>query len=544
LLRPRASGASAIFATDADARAYIAAVNAADGQPLEQATQLAINDFIVGCKADGIWSAIRASCILMGARTLSGALTPLVGAAPTNSNFVSADYNRKTGLVGNGSSKYLDSNRASNADPQNSYHLSVYIAATTGAGLYIGEYEPSANLNLLERFQTFHTSYVRTNSFLGAGAAAAGFFGAARTASNAWNARNLGANYLSTSSSVAPASRNVTVFAGNSSSGVVGFVSARISFYSIGESLTLSSLESRVTALAGDIGYTIDNPTANVTALHPEARDWVRRVYANGGTVSATTAAAVNTFCNSIAAESGLRAAILRLNLFCGNSDASLNAVRTPLYLSGSFGGATIGNATDTNVNFVAGDYQETGSGGGLKGNGSNKHLDTGFLYSSIPSAASSHMSFSGTSLETTGERMAVGQFIFPGDSAGLPQLNALDIFSTGANGRGYRSSSVGSAMVATPGTTSEAHMLGARTSSSLNTLYRTGVSAATGTAAASLTTVARAFFVFAGNNNGTPSSHTAARLRMYSIGNGLTDAQALAFSNAVIAFNTALGRA
>jgi hypothetical protein len=30
----------------------------------------------------------------------------------------------------------------------------------------------------------------------------------------------------------------------------------------------------------------------------------------------------------------------------------------------------------------------------------------------------------------------------------------------------------------------------------------------------------------------------------MYSIGNGLTAAQALAFSNAVIAFNTELGRA
>jgi hypothetical protein len=58
-------------------------------------------------------TAIKASCILAGARTLAGALVPLAGAAPTNVGpFVSGDYNRKTGLVGDGSTKYLNSNRA------------------------------------------------------------------------------------------------------------------------------------------------------------------------------------------------------------------------------------------------------------------------------------------------------------------------------------------------------------------------------------------------------------------------------------------------
>jgi len=90
---------------DADATTYFAAVEAADGQSLESGVKTAINDFIVGCKADGTWSALKASCILAGARTLSGALVPLAGTAPTNYNFVSGDYNRKTGLVGNGYSK-------------------------------------------------------------------------------------------------------------------------------------------------------------------------------------------------------------------------------------------------------------------------------------------------------------------------------------------------------------------------------------------------------------------------------------------------------
>lgn len=273
-------------------------------------------------------------------------------------------------------------------------------------------------------------------------------------------------------------------------------------------------------------------------AGHPEALNWASRVTTNGGTVSSTTLAAVSTFCASIDATSGLRAAILRCNLFCGNSDASLNAVRTPLYLSGSLGGSVIGNTTDTNVNFAEADYAETGGSGGLKGNGTTKYLNTGFLYSSIPNLSSHHLSVSGTSMETTGARTAIAQFQFPGTNSTWSFLEAFN-----SSLRGVRMNSGLFAGVAAPGT-SESHMIGTRTSNSLQSLYRGGSLAATETSTIGTATSSVAFFVFAGSNNGTPNSHTAARLRMYSIGNGLTAAQALAFSNAVIAFNTTLGRA
>jgi hypothetical protein len=81
---------------------------------------------VKGCKADGIWDAIKASAILAGARTLDGALQPLVGSAPTNFNFISGDYNRTTGLVGDGATKYLNSNRNNNADPQSDARLAFY----------------------------------------------------------------------------------------------------------------------------------------------------------------------------------------------------------------------------------------------------------------------------------------------------------------------------------------------------------------------------------------------------------------------------------
>jgi hypothetical protein len=103
--------------SDPDALTYLAAVAAADGAPVEVGVATAVDDFFKGCKADGTFSALKAACILCGARTLAGALVPLAGDAPTNNNFVDADYNRETGLIGNGSTKYLDSSRATTTTP-------------------------------------------------------------------------------------------------------------------------------------------------------------------------------------------------------------------------------------------------------------------------------------------------------------------------------------------------------------------------------------------------------------------------------------------
>ena len=82
LLRPTSSS------LDRDAAVYLNAVAVADGEQLEPAVRKAINDFVNGCKQDGIWDAIKASCILAGARTLAGALVPLVGTAPTNNGAI------------------------------------------------------------------------------------------------------------------------------------------------------------------------------------------------------------------------------------------------------------------------------------------------------------------------------------------------------------------------------------------------------------------------------------------------------------------------
>jgi hypothetical protein len=252
--------------SDADAQAYLRAVETADNQgPLEQGVQQAVNQFVIGCKADGIWTAIKASCILAGARTLTGALVPLVGTAPTNVGglFVSGDYNRKTGLVGNESTKYLNSNRAGNADPQNSYSMAVSLSSinTTGAaGFYAGNGGGGTGATNLGRgflgTATEHFTRCRstTNSALsgamGANPPVTGLFGVSRSSSSEYTVRTGQANFTKTATSETPPSENVFVYCRNNGSNSPElYTNARINFYSIGESLNLVLLDARVTTL-------------------------------------------------------------------------------------------------------------------------------------------------------------------------------------------------------------------------------------------------------------------------------------------------------
>ena len=109
---------------DSDALSYINNVEAVEGQQLESGVRQAISDFVAGCKSDGIWNSLVSCCILAGARTLNGALIPLVGTAPLNVNFIAGDYSR-TGLQG-GTSKYLNSNIADSSLPQDDFHMAIW----------------------------------------------------------------------------------------------------------------------------------------------------------------------------------------------------------------------------------------------------------------------------------------------------------------------------------------------------------------------------------------------------------------------------------
>lgn len=242
-------------AFDPDALTYINAVETADGQSLETGVRTAINDFVLGCKSDGIWNAIKASCILAGARTLTGVLVPLVGTAPTNNNFVAGDYDRKTGLVGNGSSKYLNSNRSNSVDPQNDKHLSVYQSSlSTQSSVLIG----SNNLTGRSALISFLSGGIsaRVNSGIESTTIgnSTGFVGGSRSASSTSIGRVNATNFSQSITSQSPSSLEIGVFATGAGASETN---ARLAFYSIGESLDLALLDTRVSGLIAAIDAAI-----------------------------------------------------------------------------------------------------------------------------------------------------------------------------------------------------------------------------------------------------------------------------------------------
>ena len=275
--------------------------------------------------------------------------------------------------------------------------------------------------------------------------------------------------------------------------------------------------------------------------IHPEAADWANRVRTNGGSVSGTTLTAVDRFVNAIHA-AGIRDRFYRLNLFAGNSDASLNAVRTPLFRGPSLTGTQYGGATDTNVNFVAGDYAETGASGGLLGNGSTKYLTTGLTPAALPGVSTGHLSvyamtgFGGATvyalLSSLGPALANNFFIEANrDTAGGWRF-------TGAWGGDsfLRGVTTGSG---------NGHALVSRNSSTSLTFYRntSGTALTNNTVSVTPSSHTNAWVIFGHGTSGSPLNLAAARLGGYSIGADMTGSQAAAFYTAMQTFQTALGR-
>jgi hypothetical protein len=251
---------------DADASTYIEAVEVADTQALETAVRYAINDFVIGCKQDGIWNAIKASCILAGARTLAGALMPLAGAAPTNVSglFVAGDYIRKTGLKQSGS-KYLAANRNNNVDPQNNKHFSAFYSETPnistadlGAGYNVSGASSLGRIGSTVVSVALNSSAV-ANVPTGPGNLL-GFMGSSRSTSASIDYRFFLAGALVSgshvSNSAAPLDSGIDVFR-VVSGGTPIYSGSRLAFYSIGESLNLAALDTRVSTLITAFGAAI-----------------------------------------------------------------------------------------------------------------------------------------------------------------------------------------------------------------------------------------------------------------------------------------------
>jgi hypothetical protein len=217
---------------------------------------------------------------------------------------------------------------------------------------------------------------------------------------------------------------------------------------------------------------------------------------------------------------SGYWTKLNRVNLFCGNQ---LAAALIPLKVG-------LGSATETNVNFVSGDYTEAT---GLTGNGSTKYLNTGLL---------------ATGLTLNDTHLAVYNRSSAAGNSTLGCLNGTDRLTFAAPFTDSRMYSdmydSGSGRVSSAGVigTPNGFLVASRTASNSHAVYRNGASVNSNATSGGALPAANVF-VFAYSNAGAPNGYTSNILAGYSIGSGLSAAEVAAYNTHMEAFQDALNR-
>ena len=241
----RAAAGNQAPAFSAETLAWLAAVEAADGQALEPAVYSAMGTF-----AEYRIPLGGACCLMAGARTLAGALVPMLGEAPTNVGglFVAGDYDRTTGLVGDGSTKYLDSNRAGNADAQNNVHIGVFVttADPSGTKLYMGGGSANGGFSLgVTSGFVFTRNQSASFNISSTASTVTGLLASARSEGASYGTRFGGNTATVSITSEAPAATTIAVFRENAGGGL--HTSARLSMYSIGPDVDLTAMDTAIT---------------------------------------------------------------------------------------------------------------------------------------------------------------------------------------------------------------------------------------------------------------------------------------------------------
>ena len=261
-----------------------------------------------------------------------------------------------------------------------------------------------------------------------------------------------------------------------------------------------------------------------VRQYNPETTDYVLRVIANGGTISNTSIDAIEKFVQDCK-NALIWDKLLEVAPFAGTG---LNAAMVKLvYPSGA-------PAVITNVNFVSGDYNETGANGGLLGDGTTKYLITGFnAQTYLPDNA--HMSFYlREDVNAAGNRSMVG-VLQGADQYWLGALTPATVVNTRFGQSVSATLSAGM---------NRGFYLGSRTASNVLRLYKNGAVVGSDSTAITHAKPNLLVYAFAWNSGGSTAAYLPARGSFYSIGDGLDATEAAALNDAVQTLQRNLGRA
>ncbi len=248
--------------------------------------------------------------------------------------------------------------------------------------------------------------------------------------------------------------------------------------------------------------------------------DWVTRVQGQTNDVTiAGTRTAVGIYIDGLMTD-GVWSKIARHSINAGDG---LAALRAPLK-------NTTGPATDSLVNFVAGDYSQAT---GLTGNTTTKYVNTGLAASSAP------MGDNDISIAIYVRTGSDEVTTTCGTTDGA-KINTLQVSQAGSTY--WDCSSVPAGRITVVDAAGTGLYVGSRTSTSSSVLYKNGTSIGTDTDSGALRST-RSIYFHAMNNNGTVSLWSSRTHEMYAIGTGLTATEVSNLTSRYATLRTALGR-
>ena len=255
-------------------------------------------------------------------------------------------------------------------------------------------------------------------------------------------------------------------------------------------------------------------------ALQAETLAWKAAIVAAGSSISNSSLVAHDVFIKTSKLK-GFRSQIQRLNTYGAND---LTGSLIPIIRDA-------GNPSDTNNNFVSGDFSLTA---GLTGDGATKYLDTGYLPSVSLTQGDSHL--------------GVINGVFPGGNTndigvyGFPTygISTLQVSYAGSTSLYAYDTLIQSGLIVSGTGFWVCNKIGTAV-----TGYRNAVSELSGTNNNNSVTFNPSWSIldFGLNLNGVPSQFTAATQQGYSIGKGLTLQQVTDYTAALNVLETALGR-
>lgn len=242
-----------------------------DAQAMEEGIKLAVNRFIIGCKKDEIWQCFTDCYLFIGPRTLNGILNiALRGADPnewhvdsgSSTNFVQSDYNRKTGLKGDGVSKWIRTPRVNNIFSQNNHHRAAWVTEVGTGPIFAGGVNQAGStyVDWIPGYGGVRHGFVtnvKTISGNDALTSSGGFIGFSRSSASSYNYIVPGASGTVNEASQSPWMEPVEILGASidqvNNYSTVSKGSHRIAFYSHGSSVDLEKLKRRVTLLMTEI---------------------------------------------------------------------------------------------------------------------------------------------------------------------------------------------------------------------------------------------------------------------------------------------------